>query len=336
VGSQLRVFQSLAATASTLTIAELAAPTGADPAMVNRVLRYLAANRMVAAAGPGRYAASKSTRFLAEPGIEGGATFFQGVVSPATHHLPASQLAKNGFANTPDNEPLVFHEWAGTSLDLYPWLKTQPDQLAAFQRLMTVDRGGDWLGCVEFPDASSSSLPSADGGSSPIVFVDVGGNVGHQSKRLLARHPHLAGRIVVQDLPETVAAAPPTKGLTFAAHDFFTPQPVRGARYYYLRSILHNWGDARAEAILRALVPALRLAPPGVHSRVLLDELVVPDTGADAWVAGQDLNMMLLFGGMERTRGEWAALLDRAGLRMVEVKTYVPVRGSSIIVAELK
>jgi hypothetical protein len=163
------------------------------------------------------------------------------------------------------------------------------------------------------------------------VFVDVGGNVGHQTQRLIKAHPGLKGRVVVQDLPETVGAAPVVEGIEFMAHDFFTAQPVKGARYYYLRSILHNWGDAQAVEILRKLAPAL-----AAESQVLIDELVVPDQGADSWVAGQDLNMMLLFGGMERRRDDWTVLLDQAGLKIVDIKTYVPVRRSSIIVAMLK
>jgi hypothetical protein len=320
VGIQLGVFKSLAAAPGALTVDELAAPTSASPGLVGRVLRYLAANRMIVEVGPGLYAAGKSTRFLADPGMEGGMTFFQAVVAPASQYYPSS-LAEHGLVDRSGRKPFVFHEWAKTSLDLYPWLKTQPDLLASFQNLMTVDRGGDWLGCVPF----------ADDGRPEAFFVDVGGNVGHQSKRLLALHPHLAGRVVVQDLPETVAAAPPAEGITFTAHDFFTPQPVASARYYYLRSILHNWGNNDAVEILRNLVPAL-----AADSQILIDEIVVPDAGADAWVAGQDLNMMLLFGGMERTANEWAALLDLAGLKIVDIKTYVPVRRSSIIFAMLK
>nr|ACM42411.1 putative flavin-dependent halogenase/O-methyltransferase bifunctional protein [Floropilus chiversii] len=322
VGIQLGVFRSLSASPNPLTVEELAAPTGASQALVRRVVRYLAANRLLAELGPGLFGATKATRFLAEPGMEGGMTFFQGVVAPATQHLPLS-LARDGFAERA-RKPWVFHDWAGVDgdTDLYPWLKTHPDLLAAFQNLMTVDRGGDWIDCL--PDAE-------EGDRRPVFLVDVGGNVGHQSKRLLAARPHLAGRVVVQDLAETVAAAPPAKGIMFAAHDFFTPQPVAGARYYYLRSILHNWADEQAVEILRNLVPAL-----AADSQVLIDEIVVPDTGADAWVAGQDINMMLLFGGRERMADEWAALLDRAGLKIVDIKTYVPVRRSSIIFAMLK
>ncbi|KAH6624379.1 putative flavin-dependent halogenase/O-methyltransferase bifunctional protein [Chaetomium sp. MPI-SDFR-AT-0129] len=323
VGLQLNVFNTLADTPDALSAEQLAAPTGAHPEFVDRVVRYLAANRLVSEVGPGRFAARKLTRFLADPGVAGGAAFFQAAIAQVTHHLPNSHLARDNYAHTSNadisSSPSVFQDWSGS--DLYPWLKARPDLLSSFQGLMTVDRGGDWLDCVSFGESDLNGQITGKP-----VLVDVGGNVGHQTQRILARNPHLAGRLVVQDLPETVANAPPTKGITFQAHDFFKPQPVHGARYYYLRSILHNWDDESSVDILRGLVPAL-----GPDSLVLIDELVVPDTGADAWVTGQDLNMMLVFKGAERTKGQWNTLLGRAGLEMVDIKTYAPVRRSSII-----
>ncbi|KAL2147438.1 hypothetical protein VTI28DRAFT_9337 [Corynascus sepedonium] len=334
VGIQLKIFKTLAAAPApgVLTVEELVAPTGADLTFVRRIVRLLAANRLVAEVGPGRFTANKHTRLLTDPGVEGAAIFYQGVVTPMTAHLPKSQLAENNYRSLGTNGkpvPTVFQQWAG--VELFPWLKANPDMLAAFQGLMSVDRGADWVGSIPFPSAEELERDVLKTEQTP-VFVDVGGNIGHQSSHVLAWHPHLAGRIVVQDRPETVASAAPTKGIAFAVHDFFTPQPILGARYYYLRSILHNWDDTRAALILAALVPALIRG----WSRVLIDEIVVPDQGADVWVAGQDLNMLVALGAGERTESEWEALLDRAGLRIVEVKRYMPARGSSVIVAELK
>lgn len=148
--------------------------------------------------------------------------FFYAVGNPAVHQLP-DFLAENGFRNRPPpgQPPCVWHRSGNTDLGLYDWLGTQPEMLANFQRLMTVPRGGDWLGAVPFADAGAS-------GPGRTVFVDVGGNIGHQSARLKAAHPELAGRIVVQDLPETISKASRTDGVRFMAHDFFTPQPVEG------------------------------------------------------------------------------------------------------------
>lgn len=273
--------------------------------------------------------ATKATHALALPGVAGGATFYHDVIAPMTQHLPVSPLARGGYADPP-GRPIVFDSWSGGEGGLWAYLRGRPELLGAFQQLMALDRGGgDWVGCVDFDEEGGVEEGKEEG--ERVVFVDVGGNVGHQARRLVERHPRLAGRVVVEDLPETVGAAAAAKGVRFLAHDFFNPQPVKGARYYYLRSVLHNWGGAKAVEILKNLAAVL-----AEDSRVLIDETVVPDQGADLWVAGQDLNMMLLLGAMERRKDDWIALLDRAGLKIVDIKTYGPVTKNSIIVAMLK
>jgi hypothetical protein len=70
------------------------------------------------------------------------------------------------------------------------------------------------------------------------IFVDIGGNTSQQAGRLLAKHPDPAGRVVVQYREETVKRVPGVKGVQFMAHDFFSPQSVKGKS-----SILHNSDD---------------------------------------------------------------------------------------------
>ena len=87
---------------------------------------------------------------------------------------------------------------------------------------MSVPREGDWLDVVPFMQETTSLEPER------VHFVDVGGSFGHQCARLKAKYPDLPGRIVLQDLPETIKQARPIEGVEFMAHDFFTPQPVKG------------------------------------------------------------------------------------------------------------
>ena len=56
---------------------------------------------------------------------------------------------------------------------------------------------------------------------------------------------------------------------------------------------------------------------PG-HSRLLLFETVLPDMGVPPLAAGLDIHMMLI-GGMERSRKQWAALLAPVGLEIVKI-----------------
>jgi hypothetical protein len=68
-------------------------------------------------------------------------------------------------------------------------------------------------------------------------------------------------------------------------------------------------------------------------SRILIDEVVMPNAGAHVWPAGLDLQLYIMHGAMERNVDQWHALLDQAGLKAVEIKTYAPVMRSSIIYA---
>ena len=95
-------------------------------------------------------------------------------------------------------------------------------------------------------------------------------------------------------------------------HDFFTEQPIKSADVYLLRWILHDWSDAYALKILRALVPALK---PG--ARLCICEQVLPEPGALSpyqarSLRSMDLAMLELHNAKEREKDDWANLVRRA------------------------
>lgn len=80
------------------------------------------------------------------------------------------------------------------------------------------------------------------------TLVDVGGGVGGTSLDLAKQFPHL--HFVVEDREPTIEQAkvvwsqeyPEAIGngrVRLLTHDFFTEQPIRGARVYFLRHILY-------------------------------------------------------------------------------------------------
>lgn len=90
------------------------------------------------------------------------------------------------------------------------------------------------------------------------TLVDIGGSHGFVCVALAEKYP--AMKFVVQELPQTIASAPPPASphITYQVHDFFTDQPVRGADIYFFRWIFRNYSDKHALKILRALIPALK------------------------------------------------------------------------------
>jgi demethylsterigmatocystin 6-O-methyltransferase len=102
-----------------------------------------------------------------------------------------------------------------------------------------------------------------------------------------------------------------------------------GAKFYYLRNVLHDWADGHCIRILRCIMAAM-----GPKSRVLIDDIVLPDTGAHWQATQNDLTNMASLGSRERTRTQWYDLLEAAGLKIIEIVTYILPKGDSIIVAK--
>jgi demethylsterigmatocystin 6-O-methyltransferase len=94
-----------------------------------------------------------------------------------------------------------------------------------------------------------------------------------------------------------------------------------------MRRIMHDYPDQKCVAILQNLISAL-----DQDSRILIDEMVLPNFGVH-WQATQaDLTMMAQLGSKERTREQWDVLIQSAGLKIVDIHTYNPSLQNSIIV----
>lgn len=219
IGSRLGVFKALVDSESPLSVEELAKPTGADLALVGRLLRYFAGHRLVTEVGKDRYAASQHTRALADAGIASTLEFFHKISNPAFHVLPEF-LEENGY-QSPSNGISAFHKSAKTDLNFFVWAKKDPAVLKLLQRVISVHKEGDWLSAIPFAEAIASTPRDRK------VFVDINGNIGLQSRRLVSVYPELAGRIVLEDRPESVNATPPIEGVEKLGHDAFTTQPVK-------------------------------------------------------------------------------------------------------------
>lgn len=97
-------------------------------------------------------------------------------------------------------------------------------------------------------------------------------------------------------------------------HDFFAEkQPVHGARAYYFKHSLHVWSNEKAAIILNNLKPAMQRG----YSKILIDELIIPDCHAQAPPCMTDVAVIVFCSGLQPTRKRWANLLQRVGLRIL-------------------
>lgn len=188
---------------------------------------------------------------------------------------------------------------------------------------MTVQRAGaiTWLSAFPFKEELGDF-------SGKPVFVDIGGGFGHQCIAVKEAFPELFGKLVLQDLPQTLAHVPKIDGVEVQVHNFFEPQVVKGAKFYYLRNILHDWPDDKAVIILKNLIPAL-----GPDSRILIDDMVLPNEKVHWQATQMDLMMMAALGSKERTNQQWEELIDAAGLKILKITPYTALLNDSIIVA---
>ena len=172
----------------------------------------------------------------------------------------------------------------------------------------------------------------------------VGGNAGATSITLTKAFPAL--HCIIQDLKAPIDTARSklaelpadvSKRIETQEHDFFSPQPVKGADVYLLRMILHDWKDPEAAKILKQLVDA---AKP--DSRILIMDMVLPTPGSgsttvEAALRQKDLAMLHTFNAKEREVEDWRSVLQKADPRL-EIKAIRRPDGShhSVIEAVLR
>jgi demethylsterigmatocystin 6-O-methyltransferase len=198
---------------------------------------------------------------------------------------------------------------------------------------MTAFQSSEWF--ADFRLFEKEALDTAQG-SKRLFFVDVGGGHGHQCIEVRNRFPNLEGQLVLQDLPEVVAGLADISGVKIEACDFFQGQTVKGkcwspnmtidlvnvtfrlgAKFYYLRQILHDWPDALCVKILQNLRSAL-----ASDSKILIDEIVLPQ-GKIPWQSAMaDLMMMITLGGKERSKRQWIWIAQRSGLQVEYIHKY--------------
>ena len=149
-------------------------------------------------------------------------------------------------------------------------------------------------------------------------IVDVGGGQGNLLEKILQFNPDTRGTVF--DTAPTIERANQHPGndawsrrCSYVAGDFFASVP-QGADAYILCGVVHDWDDSRAITILRNCRRAM-----ADKARLLLVDMVVPDTDARSFSKLLDLNMLAMTGGRERTRAEYRALLDAADYKLTRI-----------------
>jgi hypothetical protein len=163
---------------------------------------------------------------------------------------------------------------------------------------------GDLLACYDFARLGH--------------IVDVGGGDGTLLASLLASCAMTRGTLF--DQPHVTANAADVLRRTGVSErcdivtgSFFDAVPA-GADAYLMKYILHDWDDDRCVQILnncrRAMTPSSK--------SLIIERLLAPcNQGLQSKLS--DLSMMVSLGGQERSKQEFSALFDQAGLALRDV-----------------
>ncbi|KAF3059332.1 Demethylsterigmatocystin 6-O-methyltransferase [Daldinia childiae] len=292
-----------------------------DELFTARLLRYLAAIEAVEERSRGEYTANQTTRNLTEKVVEAGISHYFGLSAPQYQCLP--DLLKQTSYQTPvDEANTAFHMAFRTTLDPFSWFAQNPTYLADFHAYHALRRQPDatWLSVYPI-ETEAAGWPT----DQPL-YINVGGGVGHQCAQFKEKHPNLGGRVILQDLPHSVAEALPTPGVENMAYNMFEPQPVIGAKFYHLRAVLHNHPPHKVRMVLETIKAAMK-----PESVLLIDEMVFPEENVNYMAASVDMTILAAFASMERTEAQWATLFEDVGLRMVRTYTYSPLSYESVM-----
>ncbi|GKZ76594.1 hypothetical protein AnigIFM56816_006861 [Aspergillus niger] len=327
LGMNTGLFRKLALHDSVWTPSELAKDLRVDVRLLERILRYLAANGMIEETTVGHFQAKRTTKMLADKRSEAFVLYAFETCGPASQAVPGF-FADNNYDDITDNKNTPFQKAFRTDVTCFEWLAKHPKLFDALQQVMTGLKSTDWfLNFGLFQQEAHRAASSQVHLGEDIFFVDVGGGHGHQCIQLRDKYPHLQGRLVLQDLPEAVNHLPPLDGVRVMAHDIFQPQTIKGARFYYLRRILHDYPDSQCIQVLQHLATAMESG-----SRILVDEIVLPDVEAPWQATLADVSLMISLGGKERTKKQWMELANRVGLCIEEIHTHDMESSTSIIV----
>lgn len=230
---------------------------------------------------------------------------------------------ERGFRNPIDAFDGPFQYAMGTKLHYFDWLQSHPKDQKAFNTLMSIsrmNRGDEWYEYYPVEEKLRAA------GSEPLL-VDVGGGLGHDLIAFKQKFPHLRGKLIVQDLPVVIDDVKDlSPGIEAMKHDFFKPQPVKNAKAYYLRTVLHDWPDKQAMEILSNIRGAM-----SKHSILLINENALPEENVPLYPAELDISMMVLFSSLDRTQSQFKKLLESAGFELVQIwtpKVMVPGSGT--------
>lgn len=298
--------------ASPEELSDLALRTGTHRDALERLLRAAIGLGLVDRTGDGRFALTPDGKLL-RTGTPGSVGHLSQLFCGDAVWRAWGELEHSVRTGEPSFEKV-------TGRSAFAHMATEPGMLAVFTEAMAEGARAAAPGVVAVSDLGGAA-----------TLVDVGGGNGTLVAAFLAARTDLHG--ILFDTADGVGDAATTLAgvadrCEVVTGDFFVSVPTADA--HVVKSVIHDWDDERSVAVLtriRAAMPA--------HGVLFLVEPVLAADDAELptqrTMLMSDLNMLVCTGGRERTEAEFRALLDAAGLRLVDVTQVPPPTGFSVL-----
>ncbi|MEV4759401.1 methyltransferase [Micromonospora sp. NPDC049559] len=288
---------------------ELATETGTHEPSLNRLLRAMSSLGVTKETEPGTFALTPAGALLRRD-AENSMWSLASLLLHESMWRPWQQLTESVRTGEPTFEPQF-------GVSYWTYMREHPEVSSVFNGAMgnaSQDVGAAMAATYDFSRFGTA--------------LDIGGGNGTLLAAILRATPGLRG--IVFDSESGVAEAPgylAEQGVAdrcdIRSGSFLEEIPT-GGDIHIVKSVIHDWDDERAAAILRNSRRALP-----ADGRLLIVEPVLPPPPVTVTPQGpfaylNDLNMMISLRGKERTEAEYDALLSATGFRKTAV---VPMSG---------
>ncbi|OLN90335.1 Demethylsterigmatocystin 6-O-methyltransferase 7 [Colletotrichum chlorophyti] len=280
-----------------------------EAALLERLLRLLASNHLLEEVSVGTFKPKPFGAAITAPIFDGITESFSNLSMPMYSRMPEF-FSTTGYKTPQDSRNTVFQYAHGWNGDLWSYYQAHPKEQAEFNLIQQTIASQQPSWTDIFP---ASNLLDTD--PEKPLLVDVGGGTGHDVLKFHNEFPQTGCRLYLEDMELVVASTTLPESIHKVAYDFFTPQPIKGARAYLLHSILHDWSDEPARRILvtqkEAMIPE--------YSSLLIHDHIVVEGFAHPQATAFDIQMMAMVAGQERSERQWRKLIESAGLKVVKI-----------------
>lgn len=281
----------------TISAQELAQSVGAHPGSLYRLLSALASIGVFTEVEPRRFALTAIGKCLKSgPGslrafsIVGRELGWE----PWGHLLHSVRTGETAFGH--------LHE-----MGYFEYLKQNPELARLFDEAMMGFVTMNGLAVVAAYDFTPFS-----------TIIDIGGGRATLMAAMLKQNSQAKGIVfdrpeVAEEANKSLVSAGISNRCRYIGGDFFVSVPS-GGDVYILASVLHDWDDEKSLIILKNCRRTM-----GGAEKLLLVEMILPPGNAPFFGKLLDLNMLVNFGGRERTEVEYRKLLSTAGFKLTRI-----------------